>query len=516
MTSWSNGYVNDIEYLPGFYIQQTPGHIQLACLIKGYEPPLSSPHFTYCELGCGQGTTANVIAAANPYAHVVAIDFNPAHIARAQRNAVEYGLNNIEFLELSFGELLHKNSLKNFDIVSLHGVWSWISHNDRMAIVSFLKEAVKPGGIVYLSYNSMPGWTPILPFQRLLLEHSRLNIERSDKRVVTSLDFIEKIKELGCSSLGDTKFLARFRPSEKMRETEDQAIYLAHEYLNENWQPLYHADTARMLEEAKLNFVASATILDNFDDLVLTPEQREISTQFPKGIMQETIKDYFVNRPFRRDIFIRGAQKISDSRRESLLGDIGLALTVEQSEAKFTIKALAGEATLPKEQYEPIFRFLAETPRTLKDVAEFLDCERLEKRPSVVEIAGILVGTNQAMPLPWGIDLKKDFSTQFFNHKIVQSIILEESSIIALASPLSGSGLNLNALEATIYYLSASGLSGEDLRQQSLKLISKSKRPLLIDGEVVANPEELEKRLSEAISWCINNRVNIWKNLLML
>ena len=42
MTSWSNGYVSDIEYLPGFYADQTPGHLQLACLIKGFEPPLSS------------------------------------------------------------------------------------------------------------------------------------------------------------------------------------------------------------------------------------------------------------------------------------------------------------------------------------------------------------------------------------------------------------------------------------------------------------------------------------------
>lgn len=516
MTSWSNGYVSDIEYLPGFYADQTPGHLQLACLIKGFEPPLSSQSFTYCELACGQGTTASIIAAANPLAHVVAIDFNPAQIARAKRNALEYGLTNIEFLELSFEELEAINSLKDFDIVSLHGVWSWIAHKDREAIVAFLKKGVRPGGLVSLSYNAMPGWTSILPFQRMLLEHSRLNNDRSDIRVVGSLDFIEKIQQLGCQTVGDTKFFGRFRSSNKMRTEEDHAIYLAHEYLNENWQPLYHADTARMLEPAKLNFVASATLLDNFSDLMLTPGQREVADLIPQGILRETIKDYFVNRPFRRDIFIRGAQQISDTRRDELLGKMGLASTVALDAVKLTINTPAGEATLPSSQYNPIFEALAKRPRSLQEISDQLKQSNLEKTPSMVEIAGILVGTGQAIPLPWGLELKANFSTLLFNRKVIAPILAREASVVALASPLASSGLNFNAIEAIIYHLASSGLDHAELASNALKMLSNEPNPIAIDGKIVSDPEEIKSSLSDGIRWSIENRIPLWKELMML
>ena len=42
--------------------------------------------------------------------------------------------------------------------------------------------------------------------------------------------------------------------------------YLAHEYLNEYWNALYHADVARDLSAAKLEFVGSAGFLRNVPD----------------------------------------------------------------------------------------------------------------------------------------------------------------------------------------------------------------------------------------------------------
>lgn len=516
MTSWSHGYVSDIEYLPGFYVDQTPGHLQLSCLIKGYEPPLTNEVFTYCELGCGQGTTASIIAAANPQAHVTAIDFNPAHIARAKRIADQSGLNNIEFLELSFDELIDKQSLRDFDIVSLHGVWSWISQNDRDAIVKFLDKGVKAGGLVSLSYNAMPGWTSILPFQRMLLEYSRLTIDRSDKRVIGGLDFIDKLQKLGCLTVGDEKFFGRFRSNNKTRSEQDHAVYLAHEYLNENWQPLYHADTVKMLAAAKLNFVASATILDNFSDLQLTPEQMAVTNSLPQGVMRETIKDYFVNRPFRRDIFIRGAQVISDARRDELLGKIGLASLVEASAAKYTISTPAGEATLPQSQYEPIFNLLAQKPRTLREIHENLTSTQQEKIPALAEIAGILVGTSQALPLPWGIHENKNYTTTLFNQNATKPALNRESSFVALASPLASSGLNLNAIESVVYHFAAKNYANSEILTESLNFLTQGSNPIMIDGKLVNEPDEIIASLKEGVLWAIENRIPLWKTLLML
>src|SRR5262245_18346022 len=83
MNQWSGGYVIDIEYVEAFFPQQSPQSMALALTLNGLEPPDFSGAFSYCELGCGRGLTSLILAAANPDAEFHAVDFNPAHIARA-------------------------------------------------------------------------------------------------------------------------------------------------------------------------------------------------------------------------------------------------------------------------------------------------------------------------------------------------------------------------------------------------------------------------------------------------
>ena len=125
METWTGGYVSDVEYTGGFHLQQTPAYLQFVCLLNGIEPPVG-PSFACCELGCGQGLTAAVLAASNPQSTFYAIDFNPAHIARAESLARRARLANLSFIESGFAELIedHGPELPRFDFLTLHGVYS--------------------------------------------------------------------------------------------------------------------------------------------------------------------------------------------------------------------------------------------------------------------------------------------------------------------------------------------------------------------------------------------------------
>jgi predicted O-methyltransferase YrrM len=83
--SWNSGYVADVAYVEGFYIQQSPARMALACLSGNVAIDLPEPddQVCYLELGCGVGIGALLTAAANPGWQVTAIDYNPAHIAIA-------------------------------------------------------------------------------------------------------------------------------------------------------------------------------------------------------------------------------------------------------------------------------------------------------------------------------------------------------------------------------------------------------------------------------------------------
>ena len=99
--SWTGGYVADITYTEGFYVQQSPARMALACLSGNVAVDLPEPDDAACylELGCGCGIGALLTAASNPGWQVTAIDYNPAHIAIGMSLARAARLDNIRFLE---------------------------------------------------------------------------------------------------------------------------------------------------------------------------------------------------------------------------------------------------------------------------------------------------------------------------------------------------------------------------------------------------------------------------------
>ena len=58
----------------------------------------------------------------------------------------------------------------NSDVVAAHGLWSWVGDGARAGIVRLLGSRLRPGGLVYISYNALPRWGAALGMQRLLRE----------------------------------------------------------------------------------------------------------------------------------------------------------------------------------------------------------------------------------------------------------------------------------------------------------------------------------------------------------
>ena len=160
MASWQDGYITDIPYTAGFFRELAPSYLHLLTLLMGVRPvPIGERGFSYCELGCGQGLGTLIAAAATPNGRFVGVDFNPAQIAKANDLAARSGLGNVSFHEESFASLAHKGEAdgSKFDIVALHGIYSWISAENQRHIVEIIRSRLKPGGLVYVSYNCMPG-----------------------------------------------------------------------------------------------------------------------------------------------------------------------------------------------------------------------------------------------------------------------------------------------------------------------------------------------------------------------
>ena len=131
--TWTSGYVADVTYIEGFYVQQSPARMALAGLFGNVAVDLPEPEdaASYLELGCGCGIGALLTAASNPGWQVTAIDYNPAHIAIGTGIARAARLDNIRFLEAD----LNGAHLAGWPLALLHGIgtgsdtgapWLWL------------------------------------------------------------------------------------------------------------------------------------------------------------------------------------------------------------------------------------------------------------------------------------------------------------------------------------------------------------------------------------------------------
>lgn len=465
MSDWGEGYVSDLEYVPGYYPLQAPGLLNLATLVAGFSPLSLDSGFRYCELGCGLGYTTALLAAADPRGEYWACDFNPAHIAKARELAAGAGLTNATFEEASFADLTGPDApdLPKFDIVTMHGVYSWISRENQQAILRFLDRHVVPGGIVYVTYNCMPGWSSMLPLQRMLVEYADLAADRSDARFGEAASFARDLIGTGTYALKDVEGVDQILKGTIVTGGERQTLgYLVHEYLNHAWQPLYHADVARDMATAKLNYVGPASLLEQFRDLSFSAEQRALLDRIGRPEVRETMGDYCLPRKFRTDIFVRGAARLSEHRRNAMLANTAISLQVRADAVKLSLTMPVGEVALNEASYRPVIDALAD--REVCTLGELASLPQAHggNTLSPLEIAGMLVGSRQAFPAV-ALDERSEQSTRRFNTYAIDRIVDEPlDTIRSLAAPLTGSGVGVTGAERLMIDALRRGVPAEE------------------------------------------------------
>ena len=374
MSDWSAGYVTDVGYTYGYYSELNPRRATLPMLMAGLLPPAWE---NACELGFGQGVSVNVHAASSA-TQWWGTDFNPEQAACAQEMARASG-SGARLLDEAFADFCHRQDLPDFDYIGLHGIWSWISDENRRLIVDFVRRKLRVGGVLYLSYNTLPGWAPVIPLRHLMSEHTRIMSAPGQPlgdRIGDAMAFTQKLLAL------EPKF-ARANPQlherfEKM--LEHNRSYLAHEYFNRDWEPMAYSQMLKWLGEAKLKFACSADYLSHIDRLHMTPE----SVSFLQGIadpnFRETVRDYIINQQFRKDYWVRGGRRATPLETlESIQHEsVQLLCAPQDVQMQLTLPGSTAPIALQESVYRPLIDALADRKaHTVGDVAGALRAKKI-------------------------------------------------------------------------------------------------------------------------------------------
>lgn len=501
---WSEGYTSEVEYLRQFYREMSPASMRLALTLAGVASPDPAAPFRYCELGMGQGLTTSLLAATHPHAEFWGTDFNPAHVARCRSLTDSAELRNIHVLEDSFAEFLERET-PEFDFIALHGVYSWVSPENQRRLAEIARQKLRPGGVLYISYNCFPGWSSRLPLRQLIATHVEANSGSTPVRLRNAIDFAQSLKQAGArfftSNPGTGKTLDRMK--------NESSNYLIHEYLNQDLDPQYFAEIAKRLSAAKLSFVGSATLSHHIDLLNLNDEMRTLLASVADPILRETVRDYLLNTAFRRDLFVKGPRMLSPAERTAVLKKQVFALKVPREDIPMKSPCNAGEVELKAAICNPLMDALARGPARLEQLLEQPGVAD-NGLASAVETLTVLVSLGFADP---GIAVvaspEARGRARIMNDALCRAAD-EGSEVRVLASPVLGSVIQAGRIERL--FLEALG-KGESLSSWTWKSLEGQGHRLTHDGKVLQTEAESMELLRKIEDRFHQKFEGLWKQL---
>jgi SAM-dependent methyltransferase len=268
------------------------------------------------ELGCAAGGNLLPIAWYLPETRCVGLELSRTQALRGAALA--------EALELRNVEIRHQDILdfppdgEPFDYVIAHGVFSWVPTQVQEHVLRICGSRLAPGGIAFISYNTLPGGRQRSMLRDMLLHHARRHTRPRD-RLAAARELLEFLATpLDSPPPGHDWLRAELDHLCGARDS-----YLYHEYLEDTNEPLLFADFVAWAQRHGLQYLADAQLHTMFPSTLGSAAEASLA-RFDDLVDEEQYADFLRLRPFRRSLLCRAGDGLT--REVDLDGLLSLPL----------------------------------------------------------------------------------------------------------------------------------------------------------------------------------------------
>ncbi|MDG2141194.1 MAG: class I SAM-dependent methyltransferase [Gammaproteobacteria bacterium] len=507
MTEKSRG----INYLFGYYDGMNPNRARFTLANRGMVAPKIE---TACELGFGRGISLAVNAASGS-GKWVGTDIEPAQASFAQ-SLVGHLEDRCEVYAESFQRFNENPAITQFDFICLHGIWTWVNDKDREAICEFIDKKLKPGGLLYISYNALPAWTNFLPIQKLLTSYCDYNRSANKSGIdnlTDSFKFAEGLLNTNPRFLKANPSMGEIVKKIQAKDSE----YLIHEYLAADFAPMTFDTMSSWLSPLNMTYVSASNFLHDLAPINLTTEQQEFLFKIKDPVFQETCRDLMVNKDFRQDYWIKGQTPLSPYQKEQALAEFQLILTSNKEDIKYSVKGALGDAELESAIYDPIIELLRDhRAYGYKEIREHLQSRGVDLASSaealevLFSMGHLNVISNDADSDAVGEGVAE------LNDKILNAAF-NNMDIGWLASPVIGGGIavsKFNQLHVRGKKLGCE--TGVDYAEHGLNFLKKMRQKIIVDNAPIDSEKRSMEYLEKHAEQFLEKVVPIFKALKIL
>lgn len=355
----------DLGYLSQPFPYASAPFLESYARLLGLSP---APASTARILEIGSSYGGNLISQAlfYPEATFTGIEIAPTQVSVGKTYIDQLGITNLNLLEDDVNE--SHDYLGTYDYIIAHGFYSWVDEDTKDNFLRLCKEHLAENGILYMSYNTYPGWHK-MDSVRALLEFANKDVDALNHR--------EKVRhgKTVASKLGalmleyDTVKNQQASFLQSLRQTlQKQDCYVGHDHLEPVNTPVYFHQCMDHMAKHGFTYLCDCDLNLSFPavyDETLRTKLQELAPHDP--LAREQYIDFMLNTAFRKSLF---THKGATPKRitETSVTDIGFQHSLKQF--LFTLR-------IPSEHLEPIF-------------------EDLAKRMPIPDIQGTTIASDQA------------------------------------------------------------------------------------------------------------------------
>ncbi len=337
---------SDLGYLSQPFPYASAPFLESYARLLGLSP---APAKTARILEIGSSYGGNLISQAlfYPQATFTGIEIAPTQVSVGKTYIDQLGITNLELLEADVNES-HEH-LGTYDYIIAHGFYSWVDEETKDNFLRLCKEHLVENGILYMSYNTYPGWHKMDSI-RALLKFANKDIDTLNHR--------EKVRhgktvasKLGALMLEYDTVKAQQGPFlQSLRQTlQKQDCYVGHDHLEPVNTPVYFHQCMDHMAEHGFTYLCDCDLNLSFPEVydeTLRTKLQELAPHDP--LAREQYFDFMLNTAFRKSLF---THKGATPKRitETSVTDAGFQHSLEQF--LFTLR-------IPSEHLEPIFEDL--------------------------------------------------------------------------------------------------------------------------------------------------------------
>lgn len=294
-------YYNAVPYDSHPFPHSAVEHLEAIAFLFGLDAP-APPTARVLELGCAAGGNLIPFAVRHPLSSCLGVDLSSVQIGQGQQAIASMGLGNIELRAMNLADI--DASFGQFDYIICHGVYSWVPAKVQEAILRICAENLAPKGVVYLSYNTYPGWKA-----REIVRDAMIMRGGPRDAPAEKLAYARGMLEFLAASARPGTVLQKALEENLPLVRNATSAYLLHEFLEPYNAPCYFKELLGRANAQNLAYLAEAALpnmfVQNYDAQVREPLTRECGGN---QILMEQYLDFVANRCFRQTLLVHQAR----------------------------------------------------------------------------------------------------------------------------------------------------------------------------------------------------------------